>query len=48
VVDDYCWSYQPEIQRSVVIGDAIFTISDVGVAKNDLDDLSSSSWSPFD
>ncbi len=46
--DDYCWSYQPEIQRSIVIGDAIFTISDVGVQKNDLDDLSSSSWSPFD
>lgn len=46
--DDYCWSYQPEIQRSIVIGDAIFTISDVGVQRNDLDDLSSSSWSPFD
>ena len=44
---DYCWTYQPEIQRSVVIGDAIYTISDAGVQKNDLDDLSSSSWSPF-
>ena len=47
-VDDYCWSYQPEIQRSVVIGDAIFTISDAGIQKNDLDDLNTSSWSPFD
>ena len=46
-VDGYCWSYQPEIQRSVIIGDAIFTISDVGVQKNDLDNLSNSSWIPF-
>lgn len=45
--DDYCWSYQPEVQRSVIIGDAIFTISDAGVQKNDLDDLSNSSWTPF-
>lgn len=46
--DDYCWSYQPEVQRSVVIGDAIITISDLGIQTNDLDDLSSSTWIPFD
>lgn len=46
-VDDYCWSYQPDIQRSVIIGDAIFTISESGVQMNNLDDLSVSSWSPF-
>jgi len=47
-VDDYCWSYQPEIRRSVIIGNSIFTISELGVQRNDLDNLSSSSWSPFD
>lgn len=46
-VDEYCWSYQPDIQRSVIIGDAIYTISDLGLQKNDLDDLGTSSWSPF-
>lgn len=46
--DDYCWSYQPEIQRSVIIGDAIFTISEFGIQQNDLDDLGTSSWIPFD
>lgn len=46
-LDDYCWSYQPEIQRSIVVNDSIFTISDAGVQQNDLDDLTSSSWIPF-
>lgn len=42
--EEWCWSYQAEVQRSVVIGDALFTISDAGVQVNDLDDLGSQTF----
>jgi hypothetical protein len=45
--EGYCWSYQPDIQRSVIIGDAIYTVSDGGLQMNDLDSLAAISWTAF-
>ncbi|MFI6792877.1 beta-propeller domain-containing protein [Nonomuraea sp. NPDC050383] len=39
--------YQPGIQRSMVIGDAIWTLSDTGVQVNDAASLARRSWIPF-
>ncbi|NUW40769.1 beta-propeller domain-containing protein [Nonomuraea rhodomycinica] len=39
--------YQPGIQRSMVIGDAIWTVSDTGVQVNDAASLARRSWIPF-
>ncbi len=46
--EEFCWSYQPEIRRSVVIGDDLYTISDAGVAVNTFDGLESVTWIPFE
>ncbi len=48
IYEDYCWSFQPDIQRSIIIGDAIYTVSDGGLQVNDLDSLESISWTAFD
>lgn len=48
VPEEYCWTYQPEIRRSVVIGDQLYTISDGGVAVNDFDSLDTITWIPFE
>ena len=45
---DYCWSYQPEIRRSVIINGNLYTVSDAGVAVNELDGLATVTWIPFD
>ncbi len=37
--EDYCWSYAPEIRRSVIIGDVVYTVSDAGVQANNLSDF---------
>ena len=47
IYEDYCWSYQPDIQRSIIIGDAIYTVSDGGLQMNDLDSLETISWTAF-
>ena len=47
IYEDYCWSYQPDIHRSIIIGDAIYTVSDRGLQVNDLDSLESISWIAF-
>ncbi|MEV0196466.1 beta-propeller domain-containing protein [Nonomuraea sp. NPDC050691] len=39
--------YQPGIQRSMVIGDAVWTLSDTGVQVNDAASLAQRSWIPF-
>ncbi|MEM9564740.1 MAG: beta-propeller domain-containing protein [Actinomycetota bacterium] len=46
--EEFCWTYQPEIRRSVVIGDDLYTISDAGVAVNTFDGLESVTWIPFE
>ncbi|MBG0813567.1 beta-propeller domain-containing protein [Planomonospora sp. ID82291] len=40
--------YDPGIRRSVVIGDALWTVSDLGLAVNALDGLAKRAWIPFD
>ncbi len=49
-VDDeqgYCWSWQPEIRRTVIIGDSIYTISEGGVMASSFDDFRQQAWIPF-
>jgi hypothetical protein len=46
--EEFCWTYQPEIRRTVVIGDDLFTISDAGVAVNRFDGLDTVAWIPFE
>lgn len=47
IVEDYCWNYQPEIRRSVVIDTNLYSVSDAGVKVNALSDLSEIAWLPF-
>ena len=44
---EYCWNYQPEIRRSVVIDNQIFTVSEAGVRVNELDGLGDVAWISF-
>ncbi len=44
----YCWSYQPEIRRTVIIDDSIYTISEGGVMASSFSDFSQQAWIPFD
>lgn len=46
--EEFCWSYQPEIRRTVVIGDDLYTISDAGIAVNEFDGLDTVTWIPFE
>jgi hypothetical protein len=46
--EQFCWSFQPEIRRSVIIGDNLYTVSDSGIAVNDFDSLDTVTWIPFD
>ena len=45
---EYCWTYQPEVRRSVIIGDNLYTVSDAGVAVNRFDTLDTVTWIPFE
>ncbi|MEM7339274.1 MAG: beta-propeller domain-containing protein [Actinomycetota bacterium] len=45
---EFCWEYQPEIQRSVVINDNLYTISYEGVQVNAFDGLEQITWIPFE
>ncbi len=44
----YCYSWSPSIQRSIVIGDDLYTVSDGGVQVNDFDGLDPVTWIPFE
>ncbi len=46
--EQYCFTYQPEIRRSVIIDDNLYTISDAGVAVNEFDGLATVTWIPFE
>ena len=46
--EEWCWSYQPEIRRSVIIGDNLYTISETGIAVNQFDGLDTVTWIPFE
>ncbi len=45
--EGYCWSYQPEIRRSVIIDDTVYTVSESGVMASSLSDFSERGWVPF-
>ena len=46
--EQFCYSFQPEIRRSVVIGEDLYTISDSGVAVNTFEGLDTITWIPFE
>jgi uncharacterized secreted protein with C-terminal beta-propeller domain len=48
--EDEMWQYQYEtrIVRSLVVGDRLVTVSDVGIATNDLDTLDERGWLTFE
>lgn len=46
--DQYCFSYQPDIRRSVIIGENLYTISEAGVAVNRFEGLETVAWIPFE
>lgn len=41
------WDYRSHIRRSIVIDDSVYTVSDAGIMKSDLDDLREQSWLGF-
>ncbi len=45
--DEWCWSWAPEIQRTVVVGDNLYSISEGGVLVNSFDGLDNVTWIPF-
>jgi hypothetical protein len=42
---DLAW--QAQIRRSLVVGDTLYTVSDAGVAGNDLNTLDDAGWVGF-
>ena len=44
----YCYTWTPEIQRSIIIGDDLYTLSDGGVLVNGFDGLDEITWIPFE
>ena len=46
--DNYCWTYSPEIVRTVVIGDTLYTVAHNGVGVHDFDSGSRLDWIPFE
>jgi uncharacterized secreted protein with C-terminal beta-propeller domain len=41
------WDYRAQIRRSIVVGDSVYTVSDAGIMKSDLDDLREVGWLGF-
>ncbi len=46
--EEYCWSFQPEIRRTVIINDLVYTISENGVMASTLDGFNEKAWIAFD
>ncbi len=46
--EQYCWTYSPEIVRTVVIGDTLYTVAHNGVGVHDFDSSSRLDWIPFE
>jgi uncharacterized secreted protein with C-terminal beta-propeller domain len=42
------WNYRTQLRRSVVIGDRLLTISDLGIGSHDLETLEDLGWAAFD
>lgn len=45
--DEFCYSYAPQINRSIIIDDNLYTISEGGVRVNEFDGLRDVTWIPF-
>jgi hypothetical protein len=45
--EEYCYTWTPEIQRSVIIGGDLYTVSDAGVRVNDFATLADVTWIKF-
>ncbi|MGI9613463.1 MAG: beta-propeller domain-containing protein [Acidimicrobiales bacterium] len=45
--DEWCWSWAPEVQRTVVVDENLYSISDGGVMVNSFDGLDNVTWIPF-
>jgi hypothetical protein len=45
--DDKSWDWRAQIQRSIVIGDSVYTLSSKGIMKSSLDTLSEEAWLDF-
>lgn len=46
--DHYCWTYSPEIVRTVVVGDTLYTVAANGIGVHDFDSGSRLDWIPFE
>ncbi len=46
--DQYCWVYSPEILRTVVVGDILYTVAHNGIGVHDFDSGSRLEWIPFE
>ena len=46
--DQYCWTYSPEIVRTVVVGDTLYTVAHNGIGVHDFDSGSRLDWIPFE
>ncbi len=47
-VEEYCWTWQPEIRRTVIVGDAVYTVSERGVGIHDLDGFADRAFISFE
>lgn len=45
--EGYCWSWTPEIRRTVIADGRIYTISEAGVKVSDLTSFEALGWVPF-
>ncbi len=46
--ENYCWTYSPEIVRTVIVGDNLYTVAHNGVGVHDFDRGSRLEWIPFE
>ena len=45
VSPDFGWT--PPIRRAIVVGDALYTVSELGLKESDLETLTDQAWIPF-
>ncbi|MEE9178656.1 MAG: beta-propeller domain-containing protein [Acidimicrobiia bacterium] len=45
--DEKSWDWRAQIQRSIVIGDSVYTLSSKGIMKSSLDTLTEEAWLDF-
>ncbi len=45
--EHYCWSFQPEIYRTVIVDGKLYSVTYNGVVVNDFESLEQEAWIPF-